>query len=512
MNIFRSLIKTVLCIRLAGLVCILYGACISCSSSRNAYSPEKKYSLRSLQADYKVFRGILESAHPSLYWYTPKDSMDFYFDEGYAALRDSMTEIQFRTGLSYVIAKINCGHTSIKASKAYTRYADTAGGKIFPFVIKFWDDSMVIAANIRRQDPVFKRGTVLKSINGYSARELTDTLFNFITTDGYSLSGKYQTLSTGFTFANLYKHVMGFGDSVNVRYLDSLGEERQAFVPLYDFKSDTMRKGNRPQGPDNKHRKKSPPELIYFSSVNLQLDTGLKTAFMTVATFDHNNHLRRFFRNSFREIKKDHITDLVVDVRSNGGGDAGFSTLLTRYIINRKFRLADSLYTVRAPRGYNKYIEKDFWYNMLTRFVTHRESDGKYHFRYFERHAFSPKKRNHFDGQVYLLTGGNSFSATTLFVGDLKGQKNVTVVGEETGGGYYGNTAWIIQDVTLPNTKVRFRLPRFRMVIDKNRVKDGRGILPDVWALPSSEAIRRGIDYKAMKVKELIDLRNMQNN
>jgi C-terminal processing protease CtpA/Prc len=233
---------------------------------------------------------------------------------------------------------------------------------------------------------------------------------------------------------------------------------------------------------------------------------------MTVATFDHNNHLRRFFRNSFKEIKKDHITDLVIDVRSNGGGDAGFSTLLTRYIINRKFRLADSLYTVRAPREYNKYIEKDFWYNMLTRFVTHRESDGKYHFRYFERHAFSPKKRNHFDGQVYLLTGGNSFSATTLFVGDLKGQKNVTVVGEETGGGYYGNTAWIIQDVTLPNTKVRFRLPRFRMVIDKNRVKDGRGILPDVWALPSSEAIRRGIDYKAMKVKELIDLRNVQNN
>jgi C-terminal processing protease CtpA/Prc len=109
------------------------------------------------------------------------------------------------------------------------------------------------------------------------------------------------------------------------------------------------------------------------------------------------------------------------------------------------------------------------------------------------------------------MTGGNSFSATTLFVGDLKGQKNVTVVGEETGGGYYGNTAWIIQDVTLPETKIRFRLPRFRMVLDKNRKKDGRGIMPDVWALPSSEAIRRGIDYKAMKVRELIYLRRNQN-
>jgi C-terminal processing protease CtpA/Prc len=220
--------------------------------------------------------------------------------------------------------------------------------------------------------------------------------------------------------------------------------------------------------------------------------------------------LKRFFKRSFKEIKKDHISDLVIDVRANGGGDAGISTLLTRYLTDHKFKMADSLYTVKAPSGYNRYIEKEFWYNLLTRFLTRKESDGKYHFRYFEKHVFSPKRKDHFNGQVYLMIGGNSFSATTLFVGDLKGQKNVTVVGEETGGGYYGNTAWIIQDVTLPNTKLRFRLPRFRMVIDKTRDKNGRGIMPDVWALPSSEAIGRGIDYKAMKVKELIDQRKLE--
>ncbi|MEJ0083464.1 MAG: hypothetical protein WDM78_21500 [Puia sp.] len=36
----------------------------------------------------------------------------------------------------------------------------------------------------------------MKSINGYSTKALTDTLFNYITTDGYSMSGKYQSLST----------------------------------------------------------------------------------------------------------------------------------------------------------------------------------------------------------------------------------------------------------------------------------------------------------------------------
>ncbi|HEY4155959.1 MAG TPA: peptidase S41, partial [Puia sp.] len=234
--------KTALKSGFEGMVWIICCALASCTASRQAFDPGRKYPPAKLQADYKIFRGILESAHPSLYWYTPKDSMDYYFNEGYSRLKDSMTEDQFRMDLSYVISKINCGHTSVKASKAYIRYADTAEEKTFPFILKFWGDSMVVTANLRLQDREFKRGTILKSINGYDAHQLTDTLFNFVTTDGYSLSGKYQTLSTGFTFANLYKHVMGFADSVDISYVDSLGRERQAYVPLYDFRSDTLRK------------------------------------------------------------------------------------------------------------------------------------------------------------------------------------------------------------------------------------------------------------------------------
>jgi C-terminal processing protease CtpA/Prc len=136
--------------------------------------------------------------------------------------------------------------------------------------------------------------------------------------------------------------------------------------------------------------------------------------------------------------------------------------------------------------------------------MTAKKKDGKYHFGYFERHYFSPKRKNHFDGNVYILTGGNSFSATTLFTQTVKQQDNVIVVGEETGGGAYGNSAWLIPDLTLPETGVRFRLPLFRLVIDKNIPKDGRGVQPEVIAMPTTEAIRRGVDYKMEKVIELI--------
>src|SRR5687767_4173030 len=64
----------------------------------------KKYAIQQLRSDYDLFRNIIEDSHPGLYWYTPKDSMDQYFDLGRNMLRDSMTEMQFRTVLSYVAA------------------------------------------------------------------------------------------------------------------------------------------------------------------------------------------------------------------------------------------------------------------------------------------------------------------------------------------------------------------------------------------------------------------------
>src|ERR1700737_130298 len=112
-----------------------------CSASKKTFKPNKQYPREQLQQDYTLFRKILEDAHPSLYWYTPKDSLDYFFQWGYRHLKDSMTEPQFRTLLSYVIAKIDCGHTSVKYSRQYAAYLDSARLPQFPLGIKFWDDT-----------------------------------------------------------------------------------------------------------------------------------------------------------------------------------------------------------------------------------------------------------------------------------------------------------------------------------------------------------------------------------
>ena len=45
-------------------------------------------------------------------------------------------------------------------------------------------------------------------------------------------------------------------------------------------------------------------------------------------------------------------------------------------------------------------------------------------------------------------------------------------------------------------------------MIDSTREKNGRGVMPDVLALPSVEALSKGLDFKTAKAKELIRLKS----
>jgi hypothetical protein len=482
---------------------------VACSSSRKAFDPARKYEPGTLRKDYTLFRNILEEYHPSLYWFTPKDSIDYYFDNGYAQLNDSLTEVQFRNVLQNVITKIRCGHTSVRYSKKFASYLDTAKLQTFPIALKVWPDSMAIIGNTNRRDSILRRGTVVYSINGMTTRQFTDTFFNYLVTDAYSINGKYQALSTGGNFGVLYRNIFGLTPTFSVEYEDNSGARRVTNIPVFTPPRDTTRRDGLPVV-GNRERA-TPPRSQRINPIrNVQFDTTLSTAYMTLNTFSRGNKLRSFYRQGFRQMKEHKIRHLVVDVRSNGGGDAGLSTLLTRYLINKKFKLADSLYAVRRSGPYNKYIKKHWLYHIGMLFVTRKQSDNKYHFRHFEKHYYKPKRRNHFDGDIYIVTGGNSFSATTLFAKALQGQKNVTIVGEETGGGNYGNSAWMIPDVVLPNTRLRFRLPLFRLVMDKDAVAAGRGIQPDIEVVPTPESIRRNVDPKAEKIRQLIILRNTQ--
>lgn len=476
----------------------------SCKTGKTAFNPYKKFSPQQLQSDYRLFRKILEERHPSLYWYTPKTAVDSAFEAGSHQLGDSLTEPEFRKVLAKVAAQVRCGHTSVRASKKYTKYLDTLKRKdIFPVYIKTWNDTVVVAYNIFKNDSSLVRGALIDSIGGKPVKTVLDSLRSYIPADGGNRVAQDQRLSTGTYFGALYTWIYGWPKDLRVRFRDSTGLMGERRIRPYSPPVDTSRK----PGVVSKRKPRVPRSKRLQEERSLVIDSSGRFATMELNSFSEKLQLRAFFRRSFRELRRKKIAYLVVDLRSNGGGRVSNSNLFMKYLSSRPFKLADSLYARTRKSAYSKYISSDWSLKWFMRFATHKKTDGQFHFTWYEKHYFRPKKNNHYKGSVYLLSGGNSFSATSLVMGGLKGQQHITVLGEPTGGGAYGNSALLIPDVTLPATKIRFRLPLFRMVRDQRLPKDGQGVQPEVLVQPTVKDIRQGRDYKMEKVKALIKSR-----
>lgn len=453
-----------------------------------------------MRSDLVLLKKILEANHPSLYWYSSKASIDSSFETLEKSLTDSLTTIEFRNRVAAWISLIKCGHTVVRLPKKISREFQRNKVAMFPLQVKVWGDSMVVLSNPRRGDTVLTRGTILLSINGYNTKAITDRIFSSISTDGDAVNHRNQVVTNSFPFW----HALHFGtDSVyRIGYINSAGKTDSTTIrPFSPAERIAQQKQN-----DSLAVVKTPEiskrQMRQLSRRSLTIDTLQRAAFMRVNTFSRGS-LKSFFRKSFRKMSALQIEHLVIDLRNNSGGRVSSSTALTKYLSKQPFKIGDTVAAISRKFRYSRYIQPvvPFWLAM--NFGAVKAEDGTIHYRRYERHYYSPKTRNHFDGNIYLLQGGYTFSAATMFIAALKNQENVTVIGEESGGGYYGNSAMHIPNITLPESRLSVSLPLYKLVMDKNRTK-GRGILPDIAVPPSSAAIRAGIDLKTDTVLSLI--------
>ena len=478
-----------------------------CAGSRVAqYTPERTYTPELLHKDFHVLTDIMEADHPSLYWYTSPDSIHYYFAHADSSIQAPMTESAFRNLVASTLAHIRCGHTGVRPSEMYEDYMTRHPAPQFPFQVKILgvreQPSLALVFSPYVRDTTFRAGDVITAINGIPSATLIDSLRGFFSVDGYCYNFAYQRISGDFPL--WYQSVFG-RDSVY-----TVGVERPGIggftspVRAYDLQKDTsLAEALKIWEMGAPFRMSKKDELEQLRS--LRIDSSGKVAVLTIRTFDDG--LRKdFIRQSFEILRREKIPNLVVDLRTNSGGQLSNAVLLAQYLKPSNFVFVDSVYATTRHISYKRYMDRTFLPQLGMTFLTRKRADGYYHFTSLEGKRYHPLKRDHYNGHVYILTGGFTFSAASIFTANMKGTPDVTIVGEETGGGYYGNDGIYIPDITLPTTRLRVSIPLFRMIINHRFPKDGRGVLPDIEVVPTTADIRGAIDPKMRKVLELIGM------
>jgi C-terminal processing protease CtpA/Prc len=186
--------------------------------------------------------------------------------------------------------------------------------------------------------------------------------------------------------------------------------------------------------------------------------------------------MAEFYQESFEAMSQKRTKTLILDLRSNGGGQDELGKRLLSYLLDQPFKYYDSL--VINAREFT--FKKDAKLPEIPADVVERQPDGKYRALNHPNLGVHQPSKPTFSGKVLILINGDSFSTTAEFLSLAHFHKRAEFIGEESGGAYYGNTSGVVPALTLPNTKLILYVPLVSYYLAVSGYKQAaHGVLPD---------------------------------
>jgi C-terminal processing protease CtpA/Prc len=310
-------------------------------------------------------------------------------------------------------------------------------------------------------------GTEITAINGIDMEEIIEGLLNNLFSDGHNQTFKYYELNRYFNalFSNFFLEEGEPHNKFNITYKNH-GRKGSITLPSVSYQKVMEH--------DRAEQNNIPYELEYKNA---------HTALLTIRTFwpdEEKYNFEVFLKESFADINAKKIENLILDLRGNEGGKDAFGALLLSYLVNADFRYYDKLIVGTNERfSFEGHAQLPEGYEQLRALITQTE-DGEFRWEHNGNLAVQTPHENPFKGQVYVLIDGACFSVTSEFCSVANHLDRVSFIGEETGGGYYGNNSGAFAIVTLPNSKMKLGIP---LMAYYTAVKDyeftDRGVMPD---------------------------------
>lgn len=507
---------------------------IGCSSARkNNEVMKTKLSIIEMNDDIKFVENNLFKMHPDVDWYISNEKLHYKFDSLSKTITEPLKPNDFYLKIAPIISEVHQGHMSLsllteEIEKENKKKYKGSKGPISQFEYLWKNNKLFIKKNNSQDSTIFV-GSEIVSINDITPQVLFQKYRPTFTSDGFN-----QTFIDKWferKIPSYYGSEIGIKDTIDISLscLDSIYSRKITRIFKIEkdskkvkSKSDSLalKKKDSLDSKKNqltKEEKKTEKEGLrkvekrksvfgydedkkeYVISLTYpKKDSSL--AVLKIRKFAESKY-KKAYDTIFKEIKENKVQHLVLDLRGNTGGRLNEIDKLYSYLIKDKeyVFLKDTEVTskwqlpIHVNRGHsvwNYIFLSPFYLIQSPIMVLKTEKIGENKFNYRMKSQKKQKQsENFYDGELFVLTDGLSFSASSIISSNLKGTKRAIFVGEETGGTYNGTVAGRMPVLKLPNSKLKWKLGVMSINPINQTEEFGRGIKPDIEITPTLEQI-----------------------
>lgn len=479
-------------------------------SAQSDGTPQKEFlplPVETLRLDFDLFRQGMEKYHTGLYWYTTKAKFDAAFDQALAKIDHPMDVFEFHRLLAPLVALSREDHCNIHLpEEAHAYFLEQP---LFPFSVQFLDQKMYLILNGSKIDEDLSRHQV-ESINGVKVEGLVQQLGNLFASDGYAKAVKYSDLN-GMGFAQYYYYQFGAVGEFKIDfYPDGKGSPGiSRTVEAQTLKQ--FRKTHAARKPAAKPPEKQETLEFKILSDNVAY-LGIHT-FSTSQYKDNKVHrkYRKFLKTTFKAIDDKGIEHLIIDVSQNGGGNEGNENRLFSYLGEnyQKYHSVNAkVGKIRLDNGVDPAIKAKTFGFFEGKLLNKRQADGSYARRPnigYGLMAYKKEPKTKYGGNVYVMISPVTYSGGSEFASMVYTRKRGKFYGEETGGGYQGNTSGYSFELELPHSGIEVIVPALKFHMNVAGLPAGSPVVPHQKVIPTIDQFLAGEDVVVNAILEEIE-------
>ncbi len=448
-------------------------------------------SLEQVNQDINLAASAYQQIHPGYDRYIDSEELKQAWQKIRlnAQQNNGMRLADFYLQLSETLALIRCDHTKAELPKNMADARETTPVYL-PFQWQMIENQMVVLnATV---ESGLELGDVITHINDDPIKNRIEQLYKYVPTDGFTDHSKINAIAAssehrGGALDHFGALMWPTQTNVNITYtsLTTGNSHKKTLrrVVYADWKK------------LNANNKRNFIDAVKYQQ--LSEDTG----YLKIDTFvNYRNPIKpdKLYDPIFKELQKNKTTDLILDLRQNGGGSNEPHHRLLAYLMNAPFRPAkDVRIKTLNLEDVKEHIftwEKRALNPKASRF--NKNTDGSYSFKpnVLDDTQWIKPDKTAFTGRLIVLTSRNNSSGSTNLMSALKSRPNTTFLGEKTGGSVEGPTAGVLFFLKLPQSGITARIPVFRYYNDVDNFDSGLGITPDVPVTQSKSDLIKGID------------------